>query len=197
MPLAQLLGASLEEFKQMSSSLTRIQKTEVASIVDEALAVTPKRHQSELMQAFSYLAVCFVEERNSAHLADIQKLIDAAKANDALALGQMQNQLLAEMQQLRQQTNSCLEKVEICMSIVQTQYNSLEQRLSKLEQHQPEVLYVESKPVQNYYIDNSYTDNSFHSSTTTTGGNIEALAWTIVAIFFTVLACSLLPYGRR
>jgi hypothetical protein len=197
MPLALLLGASLEELKPMSSSLTRIQQTEVASIVDEALAVTPKRHQTELMQAFSYLAVCFVEERNQAHLADIQKLIDAAKANDALALGQMQNQLLAEMQQLRQQTSSGFEKVSMCLSLMKTQHNQLEQRLLLLEQRRPEVLYVESKPVQNYYIDNSYTDNSFHSSTTTTGGNIEALAWTIVAIFFTVLACSLLPYGRR
>ncbi len=181
----------------MSSSLTRIQQTEVASIVDEALAVTPKRHQTELMQAFSYLAVCFVEERNSAHLADIQKLINAAKANDALALSQMQNQLLAEMQQLRLETRSGLLKVEMCQSLIKTQYNSLEQRLLQLEQRQPEVLYVESKPVQNYYVDNRYTDNSKHTNTTTTGGNIEALAWTIVAIFFTVLACSLLPYGRR
>jgi hypothetical protein len=109
----------------------------------------------------------------------------------------MQNQLLAEMQQLRQETRSGLLKVEMCQSLIKTRYNSLEQRLLQLEQRQPEVLYVESKPVQNYYIDNSYTDNSFRSNTTTTGGNIEALAWTIVAIFFTVLACSLLPYGRR
>ncbi len=179
------------------SNLTQYQETEIAEIVEDALAVTPVRYQAELTRVFGYLAMCYVQERNGCHLADIQALIDTAKNDNRSALAQMQNQLNTEIAQLRAETRQGFEKVAECLGMILTRQTALEERLERLEQRSTEsqVIYVASEPtVVNYYIDNS--DNRRYSRSD--GGNIEAFAWAVVICFFSVLICTLIPmYGRR
>jgi hypothetical protein len=176
------------------SDITPYQQTEIAEIVNDALAVTPTRYQANLIEAFGYLALCYVQERELAHLGDIQKLIDAAKADDRVALARMQSQLNAEITQLRGEMRLGFEKVADCLSVLDNRQSALEQRLTALEQRslEPQVVYVESQPtVVNHY---TYTDNSDNRRyNRTEGGNIEAFAWAIVILFFTALICTLLP----
>lgn len=176
------------------SNLTRYQETEIAQIVEDALAVTPVRHQANLIEAFGYLALCYVQQQELTHLGDIQKLIDAAKADDRVALARMQSQLKAEINQLRGEMRLGFEKVADCLSVLDNRQSRLEQRLAVLEQHSssPQVVYLESQPtVVNHY---TYTDNSDNRRyNRTQGGNIEAFAWAMVILFFTVLICTLLP----
>jgi len=191
------------------TNLTRYEDQEIAEIVEDAILVTPRDYHTKLMKPFSYLALCYVQERDEAHLADIQSMIDAAKAHDAVALARMEHQLNAEIQQLRGDMMRGFEKVAECLEAIRTDYNSrcnaIEERLASLEQQaplEPQVIYVQEQAPVTYYIDNSYRDNSRRTyrneNTTVNGGNIEALAWTIVILFFMVLICSLVPStGRR
>ena len=174
--------------------ITLHQQTEIAEIVEDALAVTPVRHQAHLIEAFGYLALCYVQQWESTHLGDIQKLIDAAKADDRAALARMQKQLNAEMAQLRGEMRLGFEKVADGLNALDRRQNTLEQRLASLEQRSVEtqVVYVESQPtVVNHYTYADNSDNRRYSRTE--GGNIEAFAWAIVVLFFTVLVCTLLP----
>ena len=145
------------------SNLTRYQEAEVAFIVEDALAVTPTKHQASLMEAFSYLAYCYVSEQDKAHLADIQALIDAAKADNAIALTQMQSQLNTEIRQLRGDMLQGFEKVAQCLTLLSSQHSALESRVSQLETRplEPMVVYVE----EHYHVDNStHIDNSDYST---------------------------------
>ena len=192
------------------SDLTLYQQSEIQSITTEALLVieshpVARQHLDNLAESITYLAYCTVKDCNDAHLADIQKLIDVAKTGQSAELLKMNRQVQAEMQQLRSEMHQGFEALaQVLDALDQRQekmYSTLEQRLSRLENQpmlplEPLVVYVREEPVNNYYVDNSITDNSRRSSRHD-GLGIEALAWTIVAIFFTVLACSLLPYGRR
>jgi uncharacterized membrane-anchored protein YhcB (DUF1043 family) len=183
------------------SNLTLYQKGEIQSITTEALEVIEShpvahRHLSNLAESIGYLAYCAVKDCNDAHLADIQKLIDVAKAGQSAELLKMNRSIQAEMQQLRSEMRQGFEAVAEVLNTIDQRHNqlyqSLDHRLSRLENQSA------APPVQTYYyhVDNSYTDNSKHSRHES-NGNVEALAWTLVAIFFTVLACSILPYGRR
>jgi hypothetical protein len=192
------------------SDLTLYQQSEIQSITTEALLViqshpVARQHLDNLAESITYLAYCVVKDCNDAHLADIQKLIDVAKTGQSAELLRMNRHFQAEMQQLRGEMRQGFEAIaQVLDALDQRQekmYSALEQRLSRLENQpmlplEPLVVYVREEPVNNYYVDNSITDNSRRSSRHD-GLGIEALAWTIVAIFFTVLACSLLPYGRR
>ncbi len=146
------------------SNLTRYQEAEVAFIVEDALAVTPTKHQARLMEAYSYQAYCYVSEQDKAHLADIQALINAAKADNALALTQMQSQLNTEIRQLRGDMLQGFEKVAQCLTLLSSQHSALESRVSQLEQPrplEPMVVYVE----EHYHVDNStHIDNSDYST---------------------------------
>ena len=75
------------------TNLIPSQKSEITEIVQDAIAVTPTHKRRELMQAFSYLAECYVLSRQQSHLADIQALINAAKADNSAALREMQASL--------------------------------------------------------------------------------------------------------
>lgn len=156
------------------SNLTRYQEAEVAFIVEDALAVTPTKHQASLMEAFSYLAYCYVSEQDKAHLADIQALIDAAKADNALALTQMQSQLNTEIRQLRGDMLQGFEKVAQCLTLLSSQHSALEQRVSQLETLplEPMVVYVE----EHYHVDNStHIDNSDYSTHVRKGSGIRSV----------------------
>ncbi len=194
----------------MMSNLTLYQQGEIQSITTEALFVieshpVARQHLDNLAESIAYLAYCTVKDCNNANLADIQKLIDVAKTGQSAELLKMNRQVQAEMQQLRSEMRQGFEAIAQVLDALDQRhlklYSTLDQRLSRLE-NQPmlppetQVVYVREEPVNNYYVDNSITDNSRRSSRHD-GLGIEALAWTIVAIFFTVLACSLLPSGRR
>jgi hypothetical protein len=165
-----------------------------------------RHHLNNLGESIAYLAYCAVKEQNDTHLADIQKLIDVAKAGQSAQLLKMNRSIQAEMQQLRSEMRLGFEAIAQVLDTIEQRhsqlYSALDERLSRLESRsstlppEPQVVYVREQPVNNYYVDNSYTDNSRHSNRND-GIGIEALAWTIVAIFFTVLACSILPYARR
>lgn len=145
------------------SNLTRYLEAQITEIVSDALDVTPVRHQADLMQAFGYLAYCYVSERDEAHLADIQALIDVAKADNALALTQMQSQLNTEIRQLRGDMLQGFEKVAQCLTLLDSRHSALESRVSQLESLplEPMVVYVE----EHYHVDNStHIDNSDHST---------------------------------
>ena len=192
------------------SDLTLYEQNQIQEITKDAIEVieahpVASRHLSNLAESIGYLAYCAVREQNDNHLADIQALIDTAKAGQSAELKRMNRSVQAEMQQLRGEMRQGFEAIaQVLEAIDQRQeemYSTLEQRLNRLENQsrlplEPLVVYVPEEPVTNYYVNNSYTDNSRRSSRPD-GLGIEALAWTIVAIFFTVLACSLLPYGRR
>ncbi|HEY9638657.1 MAG TPA: hypothetical protein V6D14_35065 [Coleofasciculaceae cyanobacterium] len=188
------------------SNLTLYQQGEIQSITAEALEVieshpVARQHLGNLAESISYLAYCAVQDCNDAHLADIQKLIDVAKMGQAAELLRMNRSIQAEMQQLRSEMHQGFEALAQVLDALDQRngkmYSALDERLSRLES-QPSMLPPEPV-IQNYYyhVDNSYTDNSRHSRAQANGGSVEALAWTIVAIFFTILACSILPYGRR
>jgi hypothetical protein len=194
----------------MMSNLTLYQQNQIQEITTEALLVIqshPVAHQhlNNLAKSIAYLAYCAVQDCNDAHLADIQKLIDVAKAGQSAELLKMNRSIQAEMQQLRFEMRQGFEAIAQVLDTIDQRhsqlYLALDERLSRLENQsmlppEPSVVYVREQPVNNYYVDNSYTDNSRHSNRND-GIGIEALAWTIVAVFFTVLACSILPYARR
>ena len=146
------------------SNLTRYLEAQITEIVSDAIDVTPVRHQADLMQAFGYLAYCYVSERDEAHLADIQALINAAKADNAIALTQMQSQLNTEIRQLRGDMLQGFEKVAQCLTRLGSQHSALESRVSQLEKPrplEPMIVYVE----EHYHVDNStHIDNSDHST---------------------------------
>jgi hypothetical protein len=135
------------------SNLTRYLEAQITEIVSDAIDVTPVRHQADLMQAFGYLAYCYVSERDEAHLADIQTLINAAKADNAIALTQMQSQLNTEIRQLRGDMLQGFEKVAQCLTRLGSQHSALDSRVSQLESVslEPRVVYVE----EHYHVDNS------------------------------------------
>jgi DNA repair exonuclease SbcCD ATPase subunit len=192
------------------SNLTLYQQNQIQEITTEAISVieahpVARQHLGKLTESIVYLAYCAVQDCTDAHLADIQKLIDVAKAGQSAELLRMNRSIQAEMQQLRSQMRLGFEAIAQVLDTLDQQHNqmysALDERLSRLENQsplppEPQVVYVREQPVNNYYVDNSYTDNSRHSNRGE-GVGVEALAWTIVAIFFTVLACSILPYGRR
>lgn len=90
------------------SSLVPVQRAEITEIVTEAIAVTPLHYREELVQAFTYLAECYTLSRQQSHLADIQRLIDTAKADNTAALAKMTASLQGEIDQLRSETQKGL-----------------------------------------------------------------------------------------
>ena len=108
------------------TNLIPSQKSEKLSIVTDAIAVTPSHHQRELMQAFSYLAECYVLSRQQSHLADIQALINAAKADNSAALREMQASLQGEISQLRRETQQGFMAVGEAMQSISDRVEELE-----------------------------------------------------------------------
>jgi len=108
------------------SNLIPTQKAEITEIVTDAIAVTPNHHQRELMQAFSYLAECYVLSRQQSHLEDIQALINAAKADNTDALARMQASLKGEISQLRRETQQGFMAVGEAMHSISDRVEELE-----------------------------------------------------------------------
>lgn len=108
------------------SNLISTQKAEITEIVTDAIAVTPTHHQRELMQAFNYLAECYVLSHQQSHLKDIQALIDAAKADNTAALARMQASLKGEISQLRQETQQGFMAVGEAMQSISDRVKRLE-----------------------------------------------------------------------
>ena len=108
------------------SNLIPAQQAEITEIVTDAIAVTPTHRQRELMQAFSYLAECYVLSRQRSHLADIQALIDAAKADNTAALARMQASLKGEISQLRRETQQGFMAVGEAMQSISDRVDQLE-----------------------------------------------------------------------
>ena len=108
------------------TNLIPSQKAEVIEIIQDAIAVTPTHHQRELMQAFSYLAECYVLSRQQSHLADIQALIDAAKSENSAALTRMQSTIQGEISQLRRETQQGFMAVGQAMQSISDRVDQLE-----------------------------------------------------------------------
>lgn len=108
------------------TNLIPSQKAEITEIVTDAIAVTPTHHHRELMQAFSYLAECYVLSRQQSHLADIQALINAAKADNSAALREMQASLKGEISQLRRETQQGFMAVGQAMQSISDRVDQLE-----------------------------------------------------------------------
>ena len=108
------------------SNLIPSQKAEITEIVTDAIAVTPTHKRRELMQAFSYLAECYVLSRQQSHLEDIQALIDAAKADNSAALARMQASLKGEISQLRRETQQGFMAVGQAMQSISDRVDQLE-----------------------------------------------------------------------
>lgn len=108
------------------SNLIPSQKAEITEIVTDAIAVTPTHRQRELMQAFSYLAECYVLSRSQSHLEDIQALINAAKADNSAALREMQASLKGEISQLRRETQQGFMAVGQAMQSISDRVDRLE-----------------------------------------------------------------------
>ena len=108
------------------SNLIPAQQLEITEIVQDAIAVTPTHHQRELIQAFSYLAECYISSRRQSHLADIQALINAAKADNTAALAKMQASLKGEISQLRRETQQGFMAVGEAMSSIADRVERLE-----------------------------------------------------------------------
>ena len=108
------------------TKLIPAQKAEITEIVTDAIAITPTHHQRELMQAFSYLAECYVLSRQRSHLADIQALIDAASSDNTAALRQMQASLKGEISQLRRETQQGFMAVGEAMQSISDRVERLE-----------------------------------------------------------------------
>ncbi len=108
------------------TNLIPSQKAEITEIVTDAIAVTPTHKRRELMQAFSYLAECYVLSRQQSHLEDIQALIDAAKADNSAALARMQASLKGEISQLRRETQQGFMAVGQAMQSISDRVDQLE-----------------------------------------------------------------------
>jgi len=108
------------------TNLIPSQKSEITEIVQDAIAVTPTHKRRELMQAFSYLAECYVLSRQQSHLADIQALINAAKADNSAALREMQASLKGEISQLRRETQQGFMAVADAMQFISDRVDQLE-----------------------------------------------------------------------
>lgn len=108
------------------TNLIPSQKSEITEIVTDAIAVTPTHKRRELMQAFSYLAECYVLSRQQSHLADIQALIDAAKADNTAALTRMQSTIQGEISQLRRETQQGFMAVADAMGAISDRVDQLE-----------------------------------------------------------------------
>jgi len=108
------------------TNLIPSQKAEITEIVTDAIAVTPTHKRRELMQAFSYLAECYVLSRQQSHLADIQALINAAKADNSAALREMQASLKGEISQLRRETQQGFMAVGEAMQSISDRVDQLE-----------------------------------------------------------------------
>lgn len=115
------------------TNLIPVQKAEIEEIVTDAIAVTPNHRQRELIQAFSYLAECYVLSRQRSHLEDIQALIDAAKSENSAALTRMQSTIQGEISQLRQETRQGFMAVGEAMQSM----NNRVERLESDRQTQP------------------------------------------------------------
>ena len=107
------------------TNLIPSQKSEITEIVTDAIAVTPTHKRRELMQAFSYLAECYVLSRQQSHLADIQALIDAAKADNTAALTRMQSTIQGEISQLRRETQQGFMAVADAMGAISDRVNRM------------------------------------------------------------------------
>jgi len=142
------------------SNLIPTQKAEITEIVTDAIAVTPAHHQRELMQAFSYLAECYVLSRQRSHLEDIQALINAAKADNTAALARMQASLKGEISQLRRETQQGFMAVGQAMQ-------SISDRVEELERDslRDSLAYRKTQPP------------SFHVHVTNNSGNEETPGW--------------------
>lgn len=108
------------------TNLIPVQKAEIEEIVTDAIAVTPNHRQRELIQAFSYLAECYVLSRQRSHLADIQALINAASSNNTAALTRMQSTIQDEISQLRRETQQGFMAVADAMGAISDRVEELE-----------------------------------------------------------------------
>lgn len=106
-------------------NLARLRK-ERNEIALEALELIPRHHKSAIIDSITHLAQCYVIDRERGHLADIQALIDAARAENLGALTEMKHQLNKEIDELRRGTQQGFEQVEMRMG-------KLHQRVEVLE----------------------------------------------------------------